>query len=203
VTGKAAARRRCFGRRRPGLHENGSTRWRRRARGGKRCRKNKGRRRRAQPPTQTTRFTQQQLMPPRHEPIPPPQSASVLQGYPQLQRQVRPPWPRFQSGSITEAGSALHDPPSIGSKLGASADVGAGAHWTWPDPWTPGDDGGAVFSPDAIPPETGRFSAISINAKTVATPNAVANCLPRIIGPSSLMKGGRDTLRLHPRPIRT
>ena len=33
---------------------------------------------------------QQQEMPARQAPIPPPQSASVLQGYPQLQRQVLP-----------------------------------------------------------------------------------------------------------------
>ena len=67
---------------------------------------------------------EQQKMPPRQEPIAPPQSASVLQGYPQLQRQMRPK-AGMRSGVVPPVESARHTPPSAKSRTGIWASVGA------------------------------------------------------------------------------
>src|SRR3989442_8575502 len=134
-------------------------------------------------------------MPPRLEPSAPPQAASVLHGYPQLQTQVRPKV-GLKSGNVPEVESALHTPPGESSKSEISGAVGVCAQSTRLHTEVPVDGCNAALSAEAAPRGTGMLSVSRPNTSTVNQPNALSVFLNRGIVPSSFIRdrnlGHRD-----------
>src|SRR3989442_15681635 len=129
-------------------------------------------------------------MPPRQDPIAPPQSASVLQGYPQLHRQVRPNTGLRPEG-VSSVTSALHTPPSERSKIETSRVPGACPQAAWVGKTVPIEVCAATFPAGAAPPEAGTLRASRSVTITRHNPSALTKFLIRSIARSSLLVGRR------------